>query len=171
MKKWISAALSAAMLLSPVVAAAETVTGVPGSTDIDVNGQYSDGTETVDVYSVDVEWGSMAFIYSVSGSKTWNPETHAFDASTTGSWIANGNEVTVTNHSSKPVMAEFSFQALSDYTDLTARFDPASFDLLSGTETTRETADNKKTTLTLDGSLPASLAQFTKIGTVTVTLK
>lgn len=171
MKKWMSAALSAALLLSPMSIAATTTDEVPGSTDVDVNGRYVNETQTEDVYSVDVEWGAMQFTYSIAGTKTWNPETHEFTDSSTGSWKAEGNTITVTNHSSKPVSASFSFAALTAYEGLEAAFNPASFSLISGTETTRENADSKETVLTLNGTLPADLSEFTKIGTVTVSLE
>lgn len=174
MKKIMSAVLAASLMMGPAAVFAQSPTTsseVPGSTDIDVNGKYNDTTTEVDVYSVDIEWGAMQFTYSVSGNKTWNPATHSFDVNTNDAWTAEGNTITVTNHSSKSVTADFAFEALDAYKEAIASFAPASLDLKSGRETTFEEADSKTSTMTLSGTLPASLEQFTKIGTVTVSLK
>lgn len=77
---------------------------------IGVTGSYAGTDSKKEVYSVDVEWGAMQFQYKTGGSSEWNPETHKYETHTGEPvWTANGNTVTVTNHSSLPVDVEFSF--------------------------------------------------------------
>lgn len=77
--------------------------------DIDVTGTYVGSNSTREVYSVDVEWGAMSFTYSDGSSTIWNPKTHTYETLSNVGWTADGNTVTVTNHSSLPVDVEFSF--------------------------------------------------------------
>ena len=77
--------------------------------EIGVTGTYVGSNSTREVYSVDVEWGAMSFTYSDGSSTIWNPKTHTYETLSNVGWTADGNTVTVTNHSSLPVDVEFSF--------------------------------------------------------------
>lgn len=77
--------------------------------EIGVTGTYVGSNSTREVYSVDVEWGAMSFTYSDGSSTIWNPKTHTYETLSNVGWTADGNTVTVTNHSSLPVNVEFSF--------------------------------------------------------------
>ncbi len=78
--------------------------------EIGVTGTYVGSNSTREVYSVDVEWGAMSFTYSDGSSTIWNPKTHTYETLSNVGWTADGNTVTVTNHSSLPVNVEFSFE-------------------------------------------------------------
>ena len=154
---------------------------VPGnSVEIGVTGKYSNETSTgATVYSVDVAWGAMSFTYKVTGTGTWNPTTHQYDAneSSTGTWAVDNDEsgnptnvITLTNHSNAPVKAAFSFTDTTS-TGITGNFSKSDFTLATAVETTREAAPTNNSALTLsNGKLESTNISATSIGTVTVTL-
>lgn len=172
MKKFVSILLTLVLVLTMSTNAfAATIESSPGSQDIDVNAKYVDGVSVPTRYSVDVSWGAMEFTYTVSGTKTWDPETHTYTASTQPAWTAGGNTITVTNHSNTDITASFAFSALNDYNTVTGSF--------SSTSLTLPTAEGKavndavltgKTSLTLGGSLASDITVFTNVGTVIVTI-
>ena len=89
MKKFVSILLALVLILAmSTTAFAATIESSPGSQDIDVNAKYVDGVSAPTKCSVDVSWGSMEFTYTVSGTKTWDPETHTYTASTQPTWMA-----------------------------------------------------------------------------------
>lgn len=150
-------------------AASDTLTGT-GSKDIDVKAQYADGTTTRDAYSVDLEWGAMEFTYSAAGQRVWNPATHTYTDSTTASWSANGNNVTVTNHSNTAVTTRFAFaKSVTENINDSINYS-GDRTLTAGVEGSPTTAAKVTATLTLAGALDSSRTTLQKIGTVTVTL-
>lgn len=174
MKKVLSIALIAMLVFSfgtmSVFAESDTLTGA-GSKTIDVKAKYTDGVTTPTVYSVDLTWGAMEFTYSVSGTKTWNPSTHVYDVVTTPTWTAAGNTVTVTNHSNAAVTAAFVYAKAAGFDGVNGTFNNASLPLLATVEGSAVgSAPSGSTTLTLDGTLANTVTNFTKVGTITVTL-
>ena len=116
MKKTISVLLALVLILAmSTTAFAATIESSPGSQDIDVNAKYVDGVSAPTKYSVDVSWGAMEFTYTVSGTKTWDPETHTYTASTQPAWTASGNTITVTNHSNTDITDRDAAALLSQY--------------------------------------------------------
>ena len=113
MKKIMISLLAAVFVLSmgiiPAFAGTETATAVPYETSIDVNGKYSEAIASPDVYSVAISWGKMEFTYNVGGTRNWDPETHTYSNDLTSEWTADGNGITVTNHSNVPLNFGFSF--------------------------------------------------------------
>lgn len=108
MKKLIAILLAVALMatLSVTAFAANEHKGVSeGSHSIGVNGKYNDGDEAAPTVSVDITWGAMEFTYS-AGGKTWHPESHT-ETTDNGTWTANGNNITVTNHSNVGITATF----------------------------------------------------------------
>lgn len=101
---------------------------------------------------------------------TWNPDDHTYADSTSGAWVANGNTVTVTNHSNANVTASFVFQALETYNTITGSFDIDSKILNAGIIGGYDNADKVVATLTLAGALAETVTDFTKVGTITVTI-
>lgn len=169
MKKIVSLILALVMVMSlSTTAFATTIT--TGDQDIDVEAKYQDNTTTATVYSVDVSWGAMQFTYTESGAMTWNPADHTYTDSTTAGWTANGNTVTVTNHSNADVTASFAFNALAAYDTVTGSFDIASETLDAGVVGGYDDADKVVATLTLAGALAETVTDFTKVGTITVTI-
>lgn len=172
MKKFVSILLTLVMVLAmSTTAFAAAIESNSGSQDIDVNAKYVDGVSVPTRYSVDVAWGAMEFTYTVSGTKTWDPETHTYTANTQPAWTASGNTITVTNHSNTDITASFAFSALTAYDTVTGSF--------SSTSLTLPTAEGKaindavltgETSLTLGGTLASDITVFTNIGTVIVTI-
>lgn len=171
LKKFAVSALVIALIAAQaVLASAETVSGIPGSKSIDVKAKFAGGTTTPDVYSVDVTWGKMEFTYSAAGTRDWDPVTHKYTDNTSASWTADGNSVTVVNHSNKDVKADFAYAAAEGYDSVTGTFSVASHTLTAGIVGNPDGADSVSSELTLDGTLADTVAEFTKVGSVTVSL-
>lgn len=172
MKKILALVMSLTMTAAMgMTAFAENANIGTGNQSIDVEAKYSGGTETPTVYSVDVSWGAMEFTYAVGGTSDWNPETHEYVDNTTAQWTANGNKVSVTNHSNAGVTASFAFDALETYSGISGTFDNASVELPSAEGKAVNAAElTGSAALTLDGVLNSSMTDFTKIGAITVTI-
>lgn len=103
MKKFLIIALTLAMLCSlfTVNAFAETVTtpGVTpgGSASSDVKIQL--GGSVTNVYSVDIEFTGMTFVYGANA--TWNPSEKKYDYTADASWTEGS--IKITNHSDLPI--------------------------------------------------------------------
>lgn len=160
----------AAMLPLTVYAEPFSITDVPGQKKIDVSAKYEDSSTVPTVYKVDIEWGSMEFTYQESGTNEWDPSTHQYTLSSAGSWSAAGNTLTVTNHSNAGVTADLSFASAPDY-NLTGVFDNSTISLPTAVNTAVEEAPAETVTLTLTGSLPASVTDFSTVGQITVSLE
>ena len=169
MKKITTLILSLILALALSVTAFAATVGT-GDQEIDVEGKYQDNTTVSTVYSVDVTWGAMQFTYSENGSMTWNPADHTYSDNTIAGWTANGNTVTVTNHSNAEMTASFRFDALSSFSTVTGSFDIAAETLEAGVEGGYDTADEVTATLSLEGTLDENVTDFTKIGTITVNI-
>ena len=170
MKKLFTLLLAVLMIatMSVTAFAAETNNGTEDTT-INVNAIYSDNVTTKDVISVDVAWGAMEFTYSVGGTKTWDPAKHEYITDTSASWSANGNTVTVTNHSNVAINANLTFDVESAYQGLTGSFgEKATISLDSAVETSYAEAPTDTATLALSGELPESVNTLTQVGTITV---
>lgn len=170
MKKLASILLALILVMSLGATAFAATTVGTGDQSIDVEAKYQDNTTSATVYSVDIAWGAMKFTYTESGAMTWNPADHTYTSATTAGWTADGNTVTVTNHSNAAVTASFAFAALDAYKTVTGSFDVASKTLEAGKVNGYDSADNVTATLTLGGALTNTVTDFTKIGTVTVTI-
>ena len=173
-KRFAAAVLALVMALSLTTVAfagSNTHTTMPGSETIGVNGAY-DGEGTKDVYSVKIEWGEMSFTYKTTGDKTWDPETHTYGLTEGDGWVINGNEVTVTNHSNRPVDVKFSFtKDTTTYKgEYTGKMSVESKQLDAGVENKPDEADSVTSELTLTGTLNAVETAVTKLGEITVSL-
>ena len=175
MKKILTLILCVAMLCTMSISAfAGTKTVGTGTTDLgDVSAKYvlQDGTAT---YSVDIEWGSMAFTYTVpliwdAEGHDWIPDPDVKNASWAPVAAAEGetatNEIIVTNNSSAAITANVSFEAEDAYNTVTGSFGEEGAD-----EAELDTAASHTFTLTLDGTLAKEATTSTKVGTVTVTI-
>lgn len=170
MKRILSVIFAGLVMASfSVTAFAQTTTGDDVSKD--VKAKYVDGVVTPEVCSVDVSWGAMEFTYSESGTKTWNPETHEYAYNTTSGWSANGNNVTVTNHSNKDIDVNVSFNALPEYAEkISGEFDKSSFTLKNAVDSKVDNAPKDTVSLNLSGTIDKTLTDFTKVGSITVML-
>ena len=127
MKKFVAIPLVAVMLAALAVPALaegkDTLTETAIlSQAIPVMGVYEkeEGDTARIVYSVDIEWGSMEFVYLNSNVPRWDPATHSESQTSSTGWTIrkeksdNGlaaNEIRLTNHSNTNVSALFSFSA------------------------------------------------------------
>ncbi len=149
-------------------------------TSIPVNGLYQDGATSAERISTDITWGSMEFTYTAPSQGTWNPADHTYVDKAQGFWQAEGNTVTVVNHSNVAVTAGFSFAKDNGIsTALTGSFagtstvggraiTNGSVLLNAGVENQYAAADKVVATLTLEGSLPKNTNG--KVGTITVSI-
>ena len=174
MKKIITLTLCVAMLcMMSLSAFAGTITSITeNNTDSgNVMAQYvlAGGTPT---YSVDIEWGSMAFTYTVP--QVWDEENHEWDPDTANAeWapvaVEEGetaaNAIIVTNHSSTSINASVSFAAEEAYNTVTGSFGEE-----GANSANLNTAAEHTFELTLGGSIANTVTTSTKVGTVTVTI-
>ena len=173
MKKIISLILAMVMVLSlSVTAFAAELDNDKKQEEINVSAKYVDGISGGTVYSVDLNWGAMEFTYTVSGARVWNPDTHTYDTTTSDTWTASGNQITVTNHSNAAIKATFAFHALDAYKDVTGTFTSAELSLPSAEGKATDAAElTGKTALNLDGILDSATTTMTKIGAITVVIE
>ena len=153
-------------LCASFAVSAEKLTGI-GSVSKDVNVEFkaaADDTSTI-VYSVDVVWDDVTFIYN-AGTTKWNPEDHEYNvAGNDASWTDGEGAVIVTNHSNAAVDVTVSFAKASNGT-ATVNVVNGSFTLESAVGKDVNAADSKTASLTANGT-PSSSA---KIGTLTVAI-
>lgn len=174
-KRFAAAVLALVMALSLTTVAfagSNTHETMPGSETIGVNGAYSGTGTFADVYSVKIEWGEMSFTYQTTGDKNWDPTTHTYNVTDGDGWQATGNEVTVTNHSNRPVNVEFSFEKDTETYKgtYTGAMSVTSKQLAAGVENKPGEAASVTSKLTLSGTLNAVETTSTKLGKITVSL-
>lgn len=146
-----------------------------GKTDrIDVTATYEiDGVETT-VYSVDVSWGSMKFVYKSAYKGVWDPTTHQYKDATEAKWIhaTDANVIKVTNHSNIAIDLSLTYKAVNDFSNISGTFDNPLIHLNTAEGTTLENAPTERAALTISGDLPSNTESDTEItiGTITITL-
>ena len=172
MKKALAILLTLALMCAglTVFAGSATVSS-PGDTTIDVQGKYQSGDEPATVYHVDVSWGSMEFTYNAAPLGSWDPSTHSYDGGSEASWTCDtdANVITVKNHSNAGITASFDFEAEEGF-GVAGVFSNGSFTLETAEGKTLENTPTGTTELTISGGLDSGVTNFTKIGTVTVTI-
>lgn len=174
-KKLTAVAMTGMMVLGmgTSVCAASPITDIGGTDTNDVKATYATKGQAATVYSVDIEWGSMQYTYTIDSEGTWNPDTHQFDGkSEEGSWSCSdgANEVKVTNHSNAAVKAAFNYEAESGYESIDGSFNNQETTLRTAEGTKVSEAPNDTATLSLRGALNKNVPTATTIGTATVTL-
>lgn len=155
-------ALSLCMAMSATTFAAEPIR----QENHDVNARRIDSELMPTVYSVDVAWGEMQFTYTKTGSMQWDASVHRYVDSTTSTWSAAGNTVSITNHSNGAIKATLSAELNSGFS---GSFTENVFTLPTAEETAVEQAPSKNVEFTLTSGTPDSKS-FEKIGTLTVTI-
>ncbi len=176
MKKLFTIVLAVIMMMATATsafAAAGSETSNGGETSFSVNARYSDSVGCPTVVSVKVEWGVMEFTYSVGGTWDWDATTHTYTNNEVAHWSADGNTVSVTNHSNVDVDVEFNYEPVSGNSlvgsfafDKTANNNKVA--LSAGELNNPNGADRVVATLTLSGTLAESVTESTQVGTVTV---
>lgn len=176
MKKLIALILAITMMATlSVTAFAEKV---DSSKDIDVKAEYKDNSSTPDKIITDISWGAMEFTYTKSGQMDWNDADHDYTDNTKTKWTAEGNTVTVVNHSNVAVKVTFAFDAAEGYDGedgVKGTFSNQTLELKSAVGVGTD-ADSLKeltgtTELTLSGSLKSGTAQGTTVGGITVSIR
>lgn len=168
MKKLIAILLSLTFILSVSVYAATSSNPNEQSSSKDVTATYQSSATDTPVYSVDITWGSMTFVYSVS-SRTWDPETHSYNDGG-GSWSCNegANLVTIVNHSNKDVACNISFSPRSE--GITGSLSEENLTLTSAVDKSLDApAIRGSSLLTLNGAL-ADTNESATVGTISVTI-
>ena len=171
MKKLVSMLVAAALVCTmSTTAFAADQTGVDtGSYSADVKGTYQAGSSGA-VYSVDIAWTDMSFIYTGAGEGTWDPETHQYSGgSSEGAWTASNDSITVTNHSNAAVKATASYQPETGYETTTMTFGNNGATVATAVGTEVASAPSATITVTPGGTLAES-ANGGKIGTITVSI-
>ena len=140
-----------------------------GSYSAEVKGTYQAGSSGAVVYSVDIAWTDMSFIYTGAGEGTWDPETHQYSGSSEGAWTASNDSITVTNHSNAAVKATASYQAETGYESTTMTFGNNGATVATAVDTEVASAPKAIITVTPGGTLAES-ADGGKIGTITVSI-
>lgn len=168
----LSASILTMMVAVPVYAGNAVIDSVPSETTIDVKAKYEGTTDKPTVYSVDVEWGSMEFIYQAPGSSKWIPAKHDYERVTdeNSGWSSQGNTITVTNHSNAAVAANLSFQSGQGYTDITGSFDKGNISLDSAEGKKVSEAPTDTASLTLSGNLDVNVTSSSVVGQIKVSL-
>lgn len=94
-----------------------TDVGAPGritqKTSLDINYRIKSG-----VFSADIEWGKMEFVYS---DGIWNPSTHEYE---NGGWTCDdaANLIKVTNNGDMDISAKYSYISDNEYNSVTGIF-------------------------------------------------
>ncbi|MBQ8718898.1 MAG: hypothetical protein IJY66_06505 [Clostridia bacterium] len=143
---------------------------LPEGSSADVKVEYRAAVTPSTVYSVDIRWGSMAFVYTAGSVGTWNPNTHAYEGQTSGAWTCaqGANVVTIINHSNTALTAKLSYQPLANYTAVQGAFNNTSLPLASAVGTSQANAPTATGTLTLQGDLNSSSDGQLVVGKVSV---
>lgn len=150
------------------------------SQSADVLATYQEPEEPEPVYSVNISFDSMEFIYTAESKDNWNSTEDKYDKITPASWSFANNSITVTNHSNVPITASFSYAATPEFSNVVnGSFTDDKKVPLSSTQIGLSSADDtsvgaKKSTtvyLLLSGNLPSGTSAETKCGTVTVTIQ
>lgn len=134
-----------------------------------VKGKLQSETIGMKVYSVDVTWGTMSFIYVHNGIRTWNENTHEYDVKYTSEWKAEGNTIQLTNHSNTSVQANFIYNNGTQYSDIKGNFNSAVLNLPSALGKAVNASElTGERTLTLSGSMPNGVDNLTTVGSIKV---
>lgn len=173
-KKLTAVAMTGMMVfgMGTSVFAASQITTVGGSDTGEVKAKYVADAKAETVYSVDIEWGSMEYTYTIASEGTWDPATHTFKNASAGAWSCgeHDNEVKVTNHSNAAVKASFKYAAEEGYDEISGTFNKNIADLATAEGTAVEEAPTETVSLNLEGALDKNVTNPTQIGTATVTL-
>lgn len=150
---------------------AESITDLNQTSSQYIKAVYQNGTVTApEVFSVDIEWGSMEFTYDSGNTQSWNVDTLKYDIITgTSSWTCEdgANKVTITNNSNFGIQADLSYSQKND-SNIDGTFDKSSMTLDKYVDENSQISDSA--TLSLSGDLTDTTANKAIIGEVTATI-
>lgn len=166
MKKIVSLCLALALVMSLGITAFANETDVGlGDYSTAVTGSTVNSTTGGTVFSVDITWSDMDFIYHGAQAPVWDAENHTYTEGAAAYWEGWGH-IKVANNSNAGITATPSYTAAAGYEDATMRFDTDK--LCVGTAEFGEQRANA-IYVTPTGSLPNDTQDKT-IGTITITI-
>ena len=174
MKKILSLVLVFALMscISTTVFAAD-IEANNGTATGDVKASYVAGEPGGTVVSVDIEWKNLEFTYNGESHKVWNPESHSYEGvETPAGWATSNASITITNHSNDFIHASLSYAKEAEYNEANVVF--SSSGVWVGNANTGEgvngagAAQNTIVKVVPTGSVPDSIENKQKIGTITV---
>ena len=139
----------------------------------DIIGGSTETGSTEKVYSVDVAWEAMTFVFvteQTADELVWDPDTHTYE-NLEGQWEDATAVITVTNHSNAEVDVAAAFSngtTVSEKLGVTATVTGTDGPLASAVGTTLDNAPSMTYNVTVTGE-PTQLAPFT-VDNVVVTL-
>lgn len=175
------AGLALALSITALADSAKQVT--PSSLPtIPVTGSYQESAGGETVYSLDIAWGDMNFVYTKENVGTWDPNTHTYTGGGNSTWSytpagANGelagNVIQVTNHSNVAVTCSMDFAIASELEGrVRGGFTQNSIKLSSAED--KDVNDKSLSDymeLSILGELPESFPGPTTIGYVRITVQ
>ena len=183
MKKWLTLPLTAGclvLLAMPALANEGHMNRPSDLSRIPVKGSYQEKLETQTVYSVDISWGSMEFVYAEEGTGIWNPETHTYDNVNGAGWQypaggpggLAGNEVQITNHSNTKIVCSLDFATEEAFPEIVGIFDQSKVAIETAEEKAVDAEElTKRVKLNMQGTLSEAVVEPTPIGEILVTLE
>ncbi len=188
MKKLTAIILSLVLILSLSIPAMAATVNEKGNQTADVKAKYVDAVNRPAVYSVDVSWSNMEMTYTVTGEKTWDPETHTYSGETTGTWGPEEATIQIHNHSNVDVKVSWQLTVedayknyfkgfLRDMSDTMEDELMTSKVLAAAVENNANSGGNTVVTLLKSGlnseesTLPETITEMTKIATITLTIE
>ena len=140
----------------------DTITELNGSATIDVNAYISGSGENQPLYSVDVIWGDITFVYN-EDSVMWDPEKHEYSSTGESGWSDTSREITVVNHSDADIAVDITFeQAATPNGTANLTVVTPNFTLKSAVGTLVEDAPRASTEISVTG-VPATTGSIGKL--------
>ena len=176
MKKFLTIALVAVMMMTFAVSAFAEITALGGSESQDVTVNVQETTSTT-VYSVTVTWeDNLAFEYA-NATYVWDPENLCY-VQQGGSWVDDTKTITITNKSNAKVRATVEAEATANGITLTpsaaVEIESAAAGIADYTQATTVNSGEAKTgkiTLTISGTPTGLSGSGNKVGTATVKIE
>ena len=173
MKKAIAAALTLTLSLSMGTAVYAEGSSMPTSNSTEIKATYQTGTVKNDaVYSVDIEWGNLAYTYDSGKMKTWNPTELKYEIKDTGasawSCAEGADKIKVTNNSNVGITAKLSYSP--EYTLVEGKLDRNKINLNSAEGTEVGEGPSGTATLALTGEMNEVDPPASELGKVEITV-
>lgn len=185
MKKLIAILLSLTFILSVSVYAATSTIG-SGREEQPVYVSYATASPEETVYSIDIKWGNMEFVYREASPGTWLPDKLDYDSSGAEGWYPKttassdtlaSNQIVISNRSNAKIQCTATFNKDEELNDIFGNVS-GSFDSESTTVTSTsfflssaaitKTAQEMTLSLFLSGQPLDTALNRDKIGTITV---
>lgn len=166
MKQLVSLALAIVMIMCLSTTAFAETAEAPGNNTAEVTGSYVAGYESNGiVYSVDIVWGDLSFIYHAEKGAVWDPENLTYSEVEPAYWEGS-SEIKITNRSNTKISVVPAYAPAEGYGDAGMDFSTRDLSVASAEG---GAAQFGTITVTPNGFLPAMEGSNT-IGTITLTI-